>query len=59
MPTYIWWSIQFIPSGAFGYMKMQDGDCIGVYYEDGTLISPDEKVEYTCVNTDAPSPIWA
>ena len=55
-----WWSLIFeIPANQTGYQKMQDGMCIGVYYEDGTLISPDEKVEYTCVNTDAPAPPWA
>jgi hypothetical protein len=38
---------------------MEDGVCIGVYYSDGTLISPDEKVEYTCVDTNASAPSWA
>jgi hypothetical protein len=56
-----WWSIQFTAghSGA-GYMKMQNGMCIGVYLEDGTEVLPEEQVEYTCVQTDdvAP-PSWA
>ena len=55
-----WWAIDFIiPSGQTGYQKMQEGTCIGVYFADGTLVSPDESVEYTTVNTDAPAPAWA
>jgi hypothetical protein len=56
-----WWSISFL-SGRLGsgYMKMQDGACVGVYLEDGTEVMPDEKVEYTCVQTDGVAPpSWA
>lgn len=55
-----WWLLEFtIPADRTGYQKMEDGICLGVYYDDGTEISPEEKVEYTCVDTNAPPPPWA
>ena len=53
-----WWAIEFI-DGAFGYIKMNDGFCIDVFRFDGTVVQPDEKVEYTCVNINASAPVWA
>ena len=54
-----WWGIEF--SSGFtgtGYMKMQDGVCLGVYLEDGTLV--ETPVEYTCVQMDGVTPpSWA
>lgn len=54
----MWWSIEFSDSST-GYMKMQDGNCIGVYRDDGTLISPEEHIEYTCTDMNAAKPSWA
>ena len=53
-----WWAIVF-SDGQTGYMKMQDGTCLGVYYANGVLISPEDKVEYTCVDTNTTAPAWA
>ena len=53
-----WWAIVFaIPEGETGYQKMQDGECLGVYYSDGTPVTG--NVEYTTVDTNAPAPSWA
>lgn len=54
----MWWSIEFNDSST-GYMKMQEGNCIGVYRDDGTLISPEEHIEYTCTDMNAAKPSWA
>lgn len=55
-----WWSIVFtVPEGQTGYQKMQDGSCLGVYFEDGTLVSPEQHIEYTTVDTNASAPSWA
>jgi len=54
----IWFAIVFNDDST-GYQKMQDGNCIGVYRSDGTLIGIGEKVEYTCVDANAPKPSWA
>lgn len=53
-----WWAIVF-SDGQTGYMKMEEGECLGAYYADGTLLSPEEKVEYTCVDMNAAAPSWA
>jgi len=54
----MWWAIEFNDNSA-GYMKMQDGNCEGVYRADGTLISSEEHIEYTCVDMNAEAPSWA
>jgi len=54
----MWWSIEF-KDGSLGYQKMEEGVCVGVFKADGTIITPDEAVEYTCISTDAPTPSWA
>jgi hypothetical protein len=53
-----WFAIVFTDNST-GYQKMQDGTCIGVYRADGTVISPEEAVEYTCTNDNATAPDWA
>jgi len=55
--TNMWWSIEF-NDGTTGYQKMDSGNCVGVYRADGTLISPEDKVEYTCVDENAAAPDW-
>ena len=53
-----WWLIDFTtPETRMGYQKMQDGYCLGVYFDDGTLVTG--NVEYTTVDTNAPAPDWA
>ena len=42
-----------------GYMKIELGNCLGVYRADGTVVLPEEKVEYTCVDENAAAPDWA
>lgn len=55
----MWWAIQFNDNSA-GYMKMSaEMDCEGVYRADGTLVSPEEHIEYTCVDMNAVAPTWA
>lgn len=54
----MWWAIVFSDNST-GYQKMDSGNCIGVYRADGTLISPEEAVEYTCVDENAAAPDWA
>lgn len=54
----MWWAIVFSDNST-GFQKMDSGNCIGVYRSDGTLISPEEAVEYTCVNDNAIAPDWA
>lgn len=53
-----WWAIVFV-NNSTGYIKMEDGMCIGVYRSDGTVVLPEEKVEYTCVDMDVLPPPWA
>jgi hypothetical protein len=52
-----WFEITF-SDGSMGYQKMEDGYCTGVYRADGTLVSPEEHVEYTCTNDNATAPTW-
>ena len=52
-----WFEIAFT-DGSLGYQQMQDGNCVGVFKADGTAISPEEKVEYTCTNDNATAPTW-
>lgn len=54
----IWWEIVF-SDGTTGYLKMCDRSCQGVFRADGTVVGPDEKVEYTCVSMNAAAPSWA
>lgn len=54
----MWWSIEFT-DGSFGYQKMEEGTCVGVFKSDGTVIEPNEIVEYTTVDTNASAPSWA
>lgn len=53
-----WFEITFSDNST-GYQKMEDGLCIGVYRADGTMLSPEEAVEYTCTNDNATAPSWA
>ena len=53
-----WFEVTFSDNST-GYQKMEDGNCVGVYRADGTAVSPEETVEYTCVNDNAPAPTWA
>lgn len=53
-----WFEIVF-SDNLTGYQKMEDMVCIGVYRADGTLVSPEEAVEYTCTNDNATAPAWA
>lgn len=53
-----WFAIQFA-DGSTGYQKMENGWCIGVFCADGTAVSPEEHVEYTCTNDNATAPAWA
>jgi len=52
-----WFEITFTDNST-GYQKMEDGNCIGVYRADGTAISPEEAIEYTCTNDNATAPTW-
>jgi len=52
-----WFEIVFT-DGSTGYQKMENGNCTGVYRADGSLISPEQHVEYTCVNDNAAVPNW-
>jgi len=52
-----WFEITFTDNSA-GYQKMEDGNTIGVYRADGTVISAEEAVEYTCTNDNATAPTW-
>jgi hypothetical protein len=52
-----WFEITFTDNST-GYQKMEDGYCIGVYRADGTVISPEEAIEYTCTNDNATAPTW-
>ena len=55
----MWWAITFKDNSA-GYMKMsEEFECQGVYRADGTLISPEDKIEYTCTDMNASAPSWA
>lgn len=54
----IWFEITFSDNSS-GYQKMDSGNCIGVYRADGTVVLPEEKVEYTCVDENAAAPDWA
>ena len=55
----MWWSIEFNDSST-GYMKMSaEMVSEGVYRADGTLISPEEHIEYTCTDMNAAKPSWA
>lgn len=52
-----WFEIQFV-DGSTGYIRLVDLCSQGVYRADGTLVSPEESVEYTCVNDNAAAPSW-
>jgi hypothetical protein len=56
--TDSWFEIQFV-DGSQGFVHLDSsGGCIGVYRADGTVVSPEEAVEYTCVNDNAAQPSW-
>jgi hypothetical protein len=52
-----WFEITFTDNST-GYQKMEDGYTIGVYRANGTAISPEEAIEYTCTNDNATAPAW-
>lgn len=59
MGTITWWSIEFLAGETgTGYLKMMDGVCQGVYTETGTLIPPEQHIEYITTATDVPAPSW-
>lgn len=53
-----WFEITF-SDNSMGYQKMEDGWSVGVFRADGTAISPEEAIEYTCTNDNATAPAWA
>ena len=53
-----WFAIVFTDNST-GYQKMVDSNTVGVYRADGTVISAEENVEYTCTNDNATAPDWA
>ena len=53
----MWFAIQFV-DGSTGFMHLIDGNCQNVYRADGTVVSAEEKVEYTCTSMDAAQPEW-
>lgn len=56
---FTWFRIEFV-DGSFGFQKMSDEMmCVGVFHDDGTPVGLDEKVEYTCIDMNAPAPAWA
>jgi hypothetical protein len=58
--TDSWFELQFLADGAQGFSRISaNGDCLGVYRADGTLLSVEEIASYTCVNDNAPAPTWA
>jgi hypothetical protein len=52
-----WFAIQFA-DGSTGFIRLIDGWSQGVYRADGTVVSPEEHIEYTCVNDNANQPSW-
>jgi hypothetical protein len=52
-----WFEITFSDNST-GYQQLEDGCCVGVYRADGTNVSPEETVEYTCTNSNAAAPAW-
>ena len=52
-----WFEITFTDNST-GYQKMEDGNTIGIYRADGSAVSSDEHVEYTCTNDNATAPAW-
>jgi hypothetical protein len=53
-----WWAIEFAnPVGQTGYQKMEEGTCLGVFFQDGTPVTG--NVEYTTVDTNSVAPSWA
>jgi hypothetical protein len=52
-----WFEITFTDNST-GYQKMEDGYCTGVYRANGSAVSSDEHVEYTCTNDNATAPAW-
>lgn len=56
--TDSWFYLQF-EDGTFGYEHLNTmGDNIGLYTENGTPISEDAHVQYTCIDDNAPVPSW-
>lgn len=54
----MWWAIEF-NDGSAGYIQMSEVlHCLGVYRADGTQVSNEEHVEYTCVDMNAAAPTW-
>jgi hypothetical protein len=52
-----WFAIQFA-DGSTGSMRLLGGWCQGVYRADGTVVSPEEAVEYTCTDMNSAQPSW-
>ena len=52
-----WFEITFSDNST-GFMRLVDGSCQNVYRADGSVVSPEEIVEYTCVNDNATVPSW-
>ena len=52
-----WFAIQFSDNST-GFMHLIDGNCQNVYRADGTIVHPEEHVEYTCTDMNATQPSW-
>lgn len=52
-----WFEIKFTDDSV-GYIYLEDNSPVGVYRADGTPITPEEHVEYTCINDNASAPSW-
>lgn len=56
--TDSWFELRFNDeSQGFAHLDSR-GNYIGVFRADGTVVSPEEAVEYTCINDNAPAPTW-
>lgn len=56
--TDSWFALEFA-DGSAGYAHLDaEGNYLGVFEADGTVVDVDAGVEYTCVNDNAAVPTW-
>ena len=56
--TDSWFELRFNDeSQGFAHLD-SNGNYIGVYRADGTVVSDEEHVEYTCINDNVTAPTW-
>jgi hypothetical protein len=56
--TDSWFEVQFV-NGSSGFSHLDtDGNCLGVFKADGTDVTNEDHLEYTCVNDNAAVPAW-